>query len=292
MCSQSYGADRDKISITLPDIEPVLPRAYGKLNSEMIPESSGLAKSRVHDDVFWTHNDSGDSARLFAFDSKGHLIKPPRTISYKGIAVLGALNVDWEDIASDDKGSLFIGDIGNNKRNKKLFIIYKINEPSPSEDIAVIVEQTINIYYPGEEESSLGLEHINAEAMFWAKNHLLIITKAGRSRYSRLYALSLENLVNENPLTLISSFDFKGMVTGADASADGSRVAVLTYNGIWLFSMEENSLNFFTGDIRWLPIRAGQCEAICFDGNSLVISNEQGRIYKIQIDNLIPLEKH
>lgn len=34
-------------------------------------ELSGLAASRAHANVFWTHNDSGDSARLFATDIDG-----------------------------------------------------------------------------------------------------------------------------------------------------------------------------------------------------------------------------
>ena len=36
-----------------------------------IHESSGLAVSHRHPGLFWTHNDSGDAPRLYAFDEQG-----------------------------------------------------------------------------------------------------------------------------------------------------------------------------------------------------------------------------
>jgi len=289
---QCFGEERSKVSLNLPDIETVTPRVSGKFNSKLITESSGLAKSRIHDNVYWTHNDSGDSARLFAVDSHGNLIKPAGIFSYKGISVIGALNVDWEGMASDNSGNLYIGDIGNNSKDKKLFIIYRISEPSPTEETAVIVDHTIKVFYPDEENPSSRKRRVNAEALFWARDHLFIITKESKSRYSDLYALHLEDLDKENPLTLIGSFDFKYPVTGADASVDGDQLAVLTYNGVWLFEIDGDSFDYFHGAVSWLPIRAGQCEAICFDGDRLIISNEQGRLYEIPVSNLIPLTNH
>jgi hypothetical protein len=286
---QCFGEEQNRVSIPLPDVDTVLPRVSAKFSSGIIYESSGLVKSRVHDDVYWTHNDSGDSARIYAVDRNGDLILPPRTLSYRGITVHGAENIDWEGITSDNSGNLYIGDIGNNRKNRELFTIYRISEPSPSEVTVVFVEQNIGVFYPDKEDKSRKRKKVNAEALFWAKDHLLIITKEDKARYSDLHALHLEELDEENPLTLIGSFDFRGMVTGADASADGNRLAVLTYKGVWLFEVKEDSIEYFHGAVSWLPIRAGQCEAICFDGNTLVISNEAGRLFKIPVSDLIPL---
>src|SRR5438477_556362 len=41
------------------------------LPDERIDESSGLAASRKYPGCLWTHNDSGDSARLFLLDAQG-----------------------------------------------------------------------------------------------------------------------------------------------------------------------------------------------------------------------------
>ncbi|MFO0950915.1 MAG: hypothetical protein U0835_07120 [Isosphaeraceae bacterium] len=61
--------------------------------------------SRRHPGVFWVHNDSGNPPRLFAVRVDGSLIRE---------YAVQAPNVDWEDIAVDDEGHLYLGDIGNN----------------------------------------------------------------------------------------------------------------------------------------------------------------------------------
>ena len=286
-----FCEDRTRVSIVLPKVESFSPKSYARFETEEIKESSGLVKSRIHENVFWTHNDSGDSARLFAVDRDGNPIAPLHTSSYKGISIIGALHVDWEGITSDNSGNLYIGDIGNNNKDKELFIIYKINEPSPIDETSAIVEHTIKIYYPDKEEPKKRQSDVNAEALFWANNHLFVIIKTSKSRFTDLYSLRTDNLKDENPLALVASFNFKGTVTGAEASPDGKQLVVLTYNGIWLFELVGDSNNFFNGTVAWLPIRAGQCEAICFDGNSILLSNEQGRLYAIPSKDLIPLTK-
>ena len=41
-------------------------------------------------------------------------------------------NLDWEDIAIDDQGHLYLGDIGNNARLLRVRTIYQLDEPDPS----------------------------------------------------------------------------------------------------------------------------------------------------------------
>ena len=92
-----------------------------------------------------------------------------------------------------------------------------------------------------------------------------------------------------NPLTLLDTFDIRGKVTGADATPDGKKLAVLTYTAIWLFEVESESDAYFDGRTSWLPIDIGQCEAICFDGDNLIISsNEQGGdLYEVPLKSLV-----
>src|ERR1051325_6127651 len=85
----------------------------GVINTDQIIEASGLAASRKNTDVLWTHNDSGDTARIFAISTKAKLL---------GIYNLKASNVeaiDWEDIAigpapTPGEYYIYIGDIGDN----------------------------------------------------------------------------------------------------------------------------------------------------------------------------------
>src|SRR5687767_9826648 len=75
-----------------------------------VRESSGMSSSSRSGDYFFTHNDSGDEARLFAVNRSGETLAVFR--------VPGASNLDWEDMARgpDDQGrpALYLGDIGDN----------------------------------------------------------------------------------------------------------------------------------------------------------------------------------
>jgi hypothetical protein len=92
-------------------------------------------------------------------------------------------------------------------------------------------------------------------------------------------------------LTPIDEFDIGGQVTGADATPDGSRIAVLTYEAIHVFEKPPNSDRYFEGAARRLPIGAGQCEAVAFDGERLVITNEERELFEVELDRLVPLRR-
>lgn len=80
-------------------------------------ESSGLAVAS--DTSFYTINDSGNESYLFEINHQGRLIRKIK---------IEAKNYDWEDLATDEDGNLFIGDFGNNnnkRKNLRILRIYK-----------------------------------------------------------------------------------------------------------------------------------------------------------------------
>ena len=90
---------------------PGAPTSAGTLASPGLVETSGLAASRVHPNVLYAHNDSGDSARIFVVGTNG--------AAQGVVSVTGAPAVDWEDIAVGKcpSGScVFVGDIGDNDK--------------------------------------------------------------------------------------------------------------------------------------------------------------------------------
>ena len=95
----------------------------GRLDERRIPEASGIVKSRRHAGIFWVHNDSGNPPLLFAIRGDGRIVRQFR---------LAIPNIDWEDIAIDDQGHLYLGDIGNNTGALPLRVIYRIDEPDPN----------------------------------------------------------------------------------------------------------------------------------------------------------------
>jgi len=273
--------------VLLPEKEPVVFQPYSKISFKPIKEASGLVKSRHSDNVFWTHNDGGDEPRIFPITRNGNLRKPEAKKKYSGTFIKDAKNKDWEDIATDNEGNLIIGDCGNNKNKRKDLALYIIEEPIPSTTPKVKIKAKIRFYYPDQQGFPPENRNFDGEAIFWARGKIYLLTKHRSDNFTKLYRFDSVDVEKLNPLTLLSRFEIHGQVTAADASIDGKKIAVLTYSAVWLFEMPDSSDDYFAGKISWLPISANQCEAICFDGDNLLIANEQRELFKVPLNNLI-----
>ncbi|MCI0514973.1 hypothetical protein L0128_17295 [candidate division KSB1 bacterium] len=273
----------------LPSQKPIKPEPFSKIKARFVDECSGMVRSRQHADVYWIHNDSGDEARIFAINQQGELIQPANTLEYRGIPIADARNIDWEDITTDDSGNLIIGDTGNNDNRRQDLAIYLLSEPDPT-DSGVVPPKKIRFYYPDQHEFPPEKRNFDAEAIFWANGKIYLLTKHRSDNDTKLYRFDSLHDSEPNQLTLLDTFNILGQVTAADASPDGKKLAVLTYNAIWMFESVEGD-DYFHGNIHWLPIQAGQCEAICFDGDILVVSNEGGKLYRIPLTDLLPVMK-
>ncbi|TXS43940.1 SdiA-regulated/phytase-like domain-containing protein [Streptomyces sp. OR43] len=101
-----------------------------------ITESSGLAASRAHPGIYWTHNDSDDGPYVFAVDSRTG--KTVARITMKGV---GAPR-DVEAISLGPDGNLYVGDIGDNLNGSWDHVwIYRFPEPKELRDQVVRATQ-------------------------------------------------------------------------------------------------------------------------------------------------------
>src|SRR5438132_1449794 len=98
-------------------------RLVARISDPRIKESSGVVASRRFTNVYWTHNDGGGPKKqvLYAIDREGD------TRAF--FSVIDVTLHDWEDIAIDNAGHLFIGDIGNNDGKRDALAVYEIDEP-------------------------------------------------------------------------------------------------------------------------------------------------------------------
>lgn len=280
----------EHIEIELPDVEPVVLRPYATFDSEEIDESSGIIKSRVWDDLYWTHNDSGDRARIFPVNRSGELLYAHWDTAKDGIEVGDAVNVDWEDIAVNDDGNLIIGAFGNNYSARRDLALYILKEPYPFYTSVTRITTKIPFYYPEQREFPAKMRNFDAEALIYARGKYYLLTKHRDDTNTVLYRFDSVQPNMMNPVTKIGSFNIHGMVTAADVTPDGNKLVVLTYTGVWLFESETD--DYFNGRISWLPIRAKQCEGICFDDeNTLLITNEQAELFELSLDDLIVLRE-
>ncbi|MDR3090472.1 MAG: hypothetical protein LBU39_11770 [Desulfobulbaceae bacterium] len=254
------------------------------LDGGALNEPSALQRSRRFPGLFWTVNDSGGKPELFALNHQGRLIQPTNGVESVGIAVSPAKNIDWESLAADERGNLYLADIGNNLSQRRDLTIYQIAEPDPRHDLFVVPSRVITFSYPEQQTFPDAQLRFDAEALFWLDGHLHLFTKHWKDRDNALYRLDISEKSDEARAVFIGVHRLGGMVTAADATPDGRRLAVLTYGGVWLFARDGKG-DFFTAPARWLPIRAKQVEGIAFaddTGNELWLINEQRELFKVE----------
>ncbi len=168
---------------------------------------------------FWWLNDSGWDPILFNTNGRGELID--------SICFPQLKNVDWEDLTSDDRGNIYIGDFGNNNNNRKDLRIYIYNKESEKLDSILYTYPDQKLFPP-----PLAFRNFNMEGFFWHKNKLHLFSKNRRgvgSYYTKHYTLT--DQAGQQVATLKDSIYLKKrIVTGAAISPDGASVALLTYN--------------------------------------------------------------
>lgn len=263
-----------------------LPRIYGEpieigvVESSSLVESSGLASSRCTDDLYWSHNDSGESPTLFALDSSGRNLGE--------FLVSGAENVDWEDIATakNDEGcEIYISDTGNNYGLRKEFAIYLIQEPllenTPIPTLPLSAKKISFSYDLLPDETSP-----DAEAMIVhpVTKEILIITKE-KSGPAEVYVLSesagkTDSMIAKKIGEVVVPSIPPGLITGGDISPDGKRLVLVDYLGAYEFSLPDLKSVFpkiFEESptvIRFGKRTQGESIAYTRDGASLLATSE------------------
>lgn len=271
------------------------------LEDKSIDESSGIVASRRNPDLFWTHNDSGDGPFLYGFD---------RTGGKRGTwRVMGADALDWEDIASGPgpqpgESYLYVGDIGDNGKERREIIVYRVVEPLVTAEDAdsnrIEPHQTepaeaIRLRYPD------GRHDAEALAVHPTTGDLYLITKtrnttaaAGVYKLAAPYSTSAINTLEKVGDIRVPSL-LPGMITGGDISPDGTRLILCDYFNAYEASLPENSRDRFDQIWKQSPaiIKLGerkQGEAICYrlDGRAILATSEGSHPALIEVERLKP----
>lgn len=242
----------------------------GQLSSERIDEASGLVVSRRYG-VLWTHNDSGDRARLFAIDQRGRLLA-----TYN---LLKASHWDFEDIAllpTAQGDQLLVADIGDNFNFRPAVTIYRIDEPHPPSqpDASAVVRQlavkeTITLSYaegPRDAEAVFVVPRSKRQPT----DRLVIITK--RPDGFEVYSGPLQS----GTLKRIAKVSDRQIarISGADLSADRRLIVLRNPSAAFLYRWAENlplERVFASRPCRLTLLREPQGEAIAFGPQSQTI---------------------
>ena len=222
---------------------PSLPfaRMAGLITNGDLNEVSGIAASRVHDDVLWAIEDSGNPARLYALSRRGRILARYR--------VEGAKNIDWEDLASfdlDGRHYLLVADTGDNGGQRRDFVLHVFEEPK------TLANGTLKPAWSIRARWADGPRDCEAVAVDAAAGKVLLLSK--KRKPPELFALPLADPHGEwrearriGRLAGVPEADkdlqrsdpelarLSPLVTAADLSPDGRTLAVLTYGSVLFY---------------------------------------------------------
>jgi hypothetical protein len=114
------------------------------INDSRITESSGLAASRLHPGIYWTHNDSDDGPYIYAVDGA-----TGRTVATVTLSGIGSPR-DVEAISIGPGNQIYVGDIGDNLGGTWPYVwIYRLPEPKVLRDRTIRATQYVVKYSDG-----------------------------------------------------------------------------------------------------------------------------------------------
>ena len=236
-----------------------------------VDESSGAIGWT--DSTFLTHNDDG-AAELFEVGYDGKL---------KGrIPIPMASNKDWEALTTDGKGTIYIGDVGNNWNRRKDLRIYPYKPGSATVD-------TMSIVYDDQKEwppTKAGL-NFDCEAMFWRRDSIFLVSKNRGRRTVKLYGVPAK--AGCWVAKVLDSVRLEHMVTDAAYDAQKGQLVLAAYGMVYLFGMEANAgRTSFGRPLKCLRFaRSGQAESAWFgkeaaDSNGFYVGNEAGKVFRFE----------
>ena len=217
---------------------------FGEIQYSPINEASGIVGSYKNENVFWTHNDSGDQNRIYAFNNEGQ---------HLGVYTLQNCSArDWEDIAigpgpDEDQDYLYVGEIGDNSSQYEIKNIFRFIEPNVESNQSPVNETLYNIdiiafQYPdgNRDAETLMLDPLTKD--------IIIVSK--REEFVHIYNLPFPQNTTGTILfpDLIHTMDFypnddsdnSGWIVAGDISRDGAEILVKSYVHIFHFPRYEN----------------------------------------------------
>lgn len=260
----------------------------GALASDELDEVSGLVASRRHPGLFWVHNDSGDSARVFAIDLGGELRAE--------VALEGAGARDYEDIAvlpsRTGADTLVVADTGDNLQRRERVQLYVFAEPelgTAADGRYRLRPRRIEVRYedgPRDVETLLA-DPITGDLFLVEKGPLL-----ARREPVGVYRIAASDAAGPSALARLVAKVPLGPVTAGDILPDGSGLALRNYTHalFWPRLQNEPLERAFAGAgcALALPDRGEQGEAFAFtgDGRSFltVAEGERAPIHRAQFE--------
>jgi hypothetical protein len=241
-------------------------RLLARMHDPRIKESSGIVASRRYADVFWTHNDGGGPKKqiLYAIDRKGN--------TRASFPVVGVTLHDWEDIAIDNAGHLYIGDIGNNDSKRDTLAVYEIDEPNPQAGAERIsLKRAWKLKFPQ--------APFDCESLFVWKDHGYVVSKVFNNAHAQIFRFPLKETNRPLTLELVATTKIESPVTGADISADGTLLGLVAKDGAYVFRIDGDVTRVSNANPHHTKLKNEHIEGCCFVSEALLVTSERRMIF-------------
>ena len=226
-----------------------------------VEETSGLF---FHNGHLWTHNDSGGKPVLYALDTTTFQVVQKLTLK-------NVKNKDWEDVCTDGE-SVFVGDFGNNKGNRKNLRVFTFPLSAiPEEGNASIEVDSILFRFADQTnfEKRKHAHDFDCEAVFATESYLYLFSKGWETGTTRMYRLP--KTPGNHVAEVVNGFDSQGLITGADYDRENHVLVIVGYvKNIWkpfmyiIFDFDESGVKLSNRRIEMPQLTGAQTEGICF----------------------------
>ncbi len=263
------------------------------INDKRIDEASGISASRTFKKHFWTHNDSGDSARFFLINDKGRFVAQyhlPKVIVR-----------DVEDISagkwSEKKGEkvknyIFLADMGDNKAQYESSKIYVIPEPTAfskkDEENAIKSYKIIEFSFEDgkRDAETLLFDHITKDMYVVSKREKNV------NVYKIAYPQSTEKI---NIAKKVATLPFTLAVAG-DITLDGKHIIIKNYANIYYWKRDpkkpfEKAFDQKPKRVPYIYEPQGEAVTWSVDGNAYYTLSEEVGEFKPMLNRFVKKKK-
>ncbi|MEV4946340.1 WD40 repeat domain-containing protein [Streptomyces sp. NPDC053755] len=233
-----------------------------------ITESSGLAASRAHPGVYWTHNDQ-DAPLIYGIDSRtGETVA---TLTMKGVGTPR----DMEAVSVGPDGDIYVGDIGDNLDGSWDHVwIYRFPEPKELKDQTVQARQYDVKYADGARNAEALMVHPETGRVYIASKN-----EDGGGLYAGPERLSS---AGTNVFRRIGEVPW---VTDGAFSPDGGTLVLRGYFSARAYGWKDGRI-VGEGESVGAPFQ-GQAESVTYtkDGSALMFGSEgkDSRVVRVEV---------
>ncbi|MCF3177529.1 hypothetical protein IPZ61_29980 [Streptomyces sioyaensis] len=229
------------------------------ISDPRITESSGLAASRAHPGIYWTHNDSNDGPYLYAVDGRSG-----RTVARITLRGIGSPR-DVEAISVGPDGNLYVGDIGDNLGGSWDHVwIYRLPEPKTLRDATVTATQFTVKYADGPRDAEALMVHPKTGRVYIASKK----QDGGGALYEGPQHLTPGAT---NTFRKVAPIDL--WVTDGAFSPDGTRLVLRSYFGARIYRWQSGRPKDL-GSVGVPVQQQGESVTFTLDGRTLMYGSE------------------